>query len=182
LGAIASNVCGGNQSSQLRLTLGAQSLVVPFEVGGPFVPGQCAPESEQPPVPGALTVQAFAPIQPNDASTSPLAGLQIAIEAPPTVSAGDVLRYDLVITAPHTPSVLDPTNCPIYTETIGTASAQLLLNCNTSEAILINAGESVRFHIELPIPTDAAQGRATLSWSPVEPTGDTVTTDVTITP
>lgn len=180
LGAIANNVCGGNESSQLRFTVGGKTSSIPFAVGRPVDPQQCIPSEIHDPVAGALAVEAFAPVQLHESSTSPLADLQIGIEADPTVKAGEILHYDVVITATDTPFVVDQGNCPIYTETLGTASAQLLLNCNSSNAILIGARESVRFHIELPIPADASLGATTLTWTPIEPTGTPVTSSVTI--
>ena len=179
MGPIASNVCGGNQSSQFRLRLAGRSTVLPFAVGGPVDPNGCDPPAE-PPVPGALAVEAFAPIQPNDALPSPFANLDVSLDAPSTVRAGDVLHYDVVLTGRATPTVLDGTNCPVYTETLAGATAEFLLNCNGSDAVLVGSQESVRFHIELRVPADAPVGPATLSFAPVEPSGTEVTTTVTI--
>jgi Protein of unknown function (DUF4232) len=181
LGAVASNVCGGNESSQLRLTIGTRSTTVPFAIGSPFNPEQCTPDQEQPPTPGKLPVEAFASMQPNEGSGLQ-SDLQFTVEVPTTVKAGDVLRYDVVVTTTDGPFVFDESNCPVYTETLGTATAQLLLSCNGTDGVLINTGESVRFHIELPIPADAAAGPATLTWTPIEPTGTPITAPVTITP
>jgi hypothetical protein len=180
LGPIASNVCGGNESSQFRLTLGGESTTMAFAVGRPFDPDSCSPDFEKPPVAGALAVQPFAPLQPNEGTTNPFDGLQMTLEAPSSVRAGDVLHYDVVFTATGAPVIIDNINCPVYLEKLGSAGAQLLLNCNGSHAILIQTGESVRFHIELPIPADAVAGSATLSWAPIEPAGDAVTATVII--
>ena len=180
MGPIASNVCGGNQSSQFRWRLGGRTTVLPFIVGGPIDPNGCDPASVQPPVPGALAVEAFAPIQPNDAQPSALGALDVSLDAPSTVRAGDVLHYDVVFTGRATPAVLDATNCPVYAETLGSVTAEFLLNCDSSDGVLVGSGEAVRFHIELRIPADATVGPATLSWTPVEPFGAEVTITVTI--
>ncbi len=182
LGAIASNVCGGNQSSQFRLTIGGRSAIVPFAVGGPIDQNSCDPSANHPAGPGALAVEAFAPVQPNTDQASPFDGLQVAIEAPATVRAGEVLHYDVVMTAPDTEQVLLDGTCPVYTHTLGTVTGQLLLNCTSSDGVLIGVGESVRFHIDLPIPAGAAVGTTTLTWTPVEPSGPAVTAKVAITP
>ncbi|MEA3183671.1 MAG: hypothetical protein QOJ74_148 [Ilumatobacteraceae bacterium] len=182
LGAIASNVCGGNESSQVRLTIDAKSVVVPFAVGRPIDPQQCDPSNTQTPGPVLLAAQPFEAVQPTTDAPNPFANLQVTIEAPATVKAGDVLRYDLVVTAPTDTAVLPNDACPIYTETLGAAAlGQYLLDCTGTEGILIAPGETVRFHIELPIPADAATGPATLTWIPVEPVGSPVTGTVTIT-
>ena len=105
------------------------------------------------------------------------------------MKAGDVLHYDVVVTAKSVPSngarrrrrSCCPRAVPIYTETLGSATGEFLLNCNGDEGIVIAPGETVRFHIELTIPADAPAGPATLTWTPVEPTGTPVTASVTIT-
>ena len=177
LGPIASNVCGGNASSQLRLTIAADSINVPFPVSRPYEAQQCSPDLDLPKVPGALAVQAFTPVEANPDIVSPLDGLRIALDAPAKVRAGDVLRYDLVIPGPFD---ISDSDCPVYTETLANASAQLLLNCHVGEGIHATTGEPVRFHIELPIPADATPGPATLSWAPIEPASTPVTADVII--
>ncbi|HEY0520857.1 MAG TPA: DUF4232 domain-containing protein [Ilumatobacteraceae bacterium] len=180
LGPVASNVCGGNQSSQFKVSLAGAAVTVPFDVGGPIVPDQCTPSGYQPPGPGTLAVQPFESFAAVEVP-SPLDQLTIAIDAATSARAGDVFKYDIVMTASTDgPVELGVDTCPIFTETLATASAQLMLNCNGSDGILIGAGESVRFHLELTIPANAAAGPATLSWTPTEPAGAEVTTNVTI--
>jgi hypothetical protein len=70
----------------------------------------------------------------------------------------------------------------VYTETLGTASGQFLLNCTSGNGVVVGTGETVRFHVELPIPANATPGAATLAWTPIEPTGIAITAAVTITP
>jgi hypothetical protein len=192
IGAIASNVCGGNESSQFRLTIDGKSTVLPFAVGGPLQPEQCDPSNVQTPVAGALEAQPFEPVQANTDLPNPFDDLDVTLDTPSTVKAGDVLHYDVVLTAksgtsnpgkPATPvPVMLSESCPVYTESLSSASGEYLLNCNSDEGMLIAPGESVRFHIELEIPASAAPGPATLTWTPVEPTGTPVTASVTITP
>jgi len=179
IGPIASNVCGGNQSSNFRLTVGKDSIILQLAVGRPSDPTQCSPDAQQPTVPGALAPQPYAPIDANPPENSALDGVQMLLDAPKTVHPGDVLRYDVVMKGPFD---LFDSDCPVYTETIENASAQLLLNCTDGAGIHVTGGEEVRFHIELPIPADAAPGQATLTWTPVEPAGTSVTATVTITP
>jgi hypothetical protein len=189
IGAIASNVCGGNESSQFRLTIDGQSTVLPFAVGGPLQPEQCDPSNIVAPVPGALEAQPFEPVQANTDLYNPLDDLDITLDAPPTVRAGEILHYDVVVTAtsgrsnPGKPaaSVGLSDSCPVYTESLSSASGEYLLNCSSDEGLFIAPGESVRFHIELSIPAAAPAGPATLTWTPVEPTGAPVTASVTIT-
>jgi hypothetical protein len=182
LGAIANNVCGGGESAQISFTIGTDVLaaVAPFSVGGPPDPSACAASEVPTVVPGVLQVQPFAPIEASGASTFSADGLAITIEAPATVEVGDVLKYDVVLAAGSDPFFVDGSNCAIYTEALGAATAQLQLNCNGRDGILVGSGESVRFHIELPIPADAAVGPAALFWTPIEPAGDAVTAPITI--
>ena len=176
-----SNICLGNHSLQLRLTIAGRSTAVPFEVGGPFDPNSCDQSYNKPAVPGTLAVEAFATVEQNADVSSPFDSLDVTLEAPPTVRVGDVLRYDVVVSAKGDPYVISEYNCPIYSETLGFEVGQFLLYCNGSDGILISPGDPVRFHVELPISPEMAPGPATLSWTPIEPTGPTVTATVTIT-
>jgi Protein of unknown function (DUF4232) len=189
LGAIASNVCGGNESSQFRLTIDGKSTIAPFAVGGPLQPEQCSPSNTETPVAGALEAQPYAPVQESTDLPNPFDNLDVTLDVPTTVHPGDVLRYDVVMTAKSGPSngdkpaisVVLSDDCPIYRESLVASIGEFLLSCNGSDGILIAPGESVRFHIELLIPADAALGPATLTWTPVEPTAAPVTASITIT-
>lgn len=181
LGPIASNVCGGNESSQFRLRIDGRSNVIPFAVGRPLDPTSCDPSNNQAPGPGALAAQPFAAVQSNPDVANPFDGLDVTLDVPPTVRAGDLLRYDVVVSATADPQVITAGSCPIYSESLGSEVDQFLLYCNGDDGILISPGEPVRFHIELPVPPLTALGPATLSWTPIEPTGSTVTATVTIT-
>ena len=180
LGPIASNVCGGNQSTKFRLTLDGASTTVPLAVGGPVDPSSCSPPQGQSSGAGALTPQPFTIVPPNDGGFNPFDGLHVSIEAPDSVKAGDTLRYDvLMASSDGQQSIADPF-CPIYTETLANASGQFLLNCNGSDGVSIGNNEPTVFHIELAIPADAPLGPSTLTWTPVEPTGPTISATVTI--
>ena len=91
-----------------------------------------------------------------------------------------MLRYDVVLTGLAAAQVIHEFDCPIYLETLANAAGQYMLNCNGSEGILVAVGESVRFHIELPIPAGAVLGQSTLSWTPIEPAGPELTATITI--
>jgi hypothetical protein len=142
-------------------------------------PGACDPSAYTPPGPGTLQVEAFAPVEGNNTAGLP-ENLQIELEAPSSVRAGEVLRYDVVLTAVDFPVVISESDCPIYAETLANATAQFLLDCNGSDGILIAPGEAVVFHIELPIPPDATLGQSTLSWIAVEPAGTELSATITI--
>lgn len=184
LGAVASNVCGGNQSSQLRVTIGDNSITVPFVVGRPFDPTSCDQSYDAPAAPGKLRVEPFIVIDAGSLPNDPLDHLSVVLDAPTTVHAGEVLSYDVVMSLandePYGALVGD--GCPIYEESVGVVSAQLLLNCNTSGGVSFAPGESVRFHIKLAIPADAPTGPNTLSWTTTEPSGHTATTPITVLP
>ena len=162
------------------MTIGGQPIAVPFAVGGPRDPNSCDLSTNTLPGPGSLAVQPFAAIEANADQPGPFDNLDVAIETPATIRAGEVLRYDFVVTAQTNPQVISDSNCPIYTEALGAATGQFLLSCNGSDGITISAGETVRFHMELPIPANAATGPATLTWTPIEPGGPPVTATVTI--
>lgn len=181
LGPIASNVCGGNQSSQFRVTIGGGDSTIPYEVGRPLDPQQCDPSNTKAAAPGALSVQSFAAVQPHTDMPATFDHLDIKLEAPPTVRAGDILRYDVVMTASSEQS-LDATTCPVYTEMLGSAAGQFLLNCTSGKGVVLGVGETVRFHVELPIPANATPGTTTLTWTPIEPAGTAIPATVTITP
>ena len=120
LGPIASNVCGGNESSQFRLTTTGGLVEVPFAAGSPVQPDSCSPSGYTPPGPGTLQVEPFAPIEGSNAPVNLPENLQIALEAPSTVRAGEVLKYDVVLTAVGDPVVISDSDCPIYAETMST--------------------------------------------------------------
>lgn len=179
LGPIASNVCGGNQSSQFRFTLAGVSTTVPFANGGPVQPDGCTPPPTDPGS-GHLNPSPFTVVPPNDGGYNPFDGVQISLDVPGSVHAGETLHYDVVVSTDGDPQPIADPFCPIYTETIANASAQYLLDCNGSDGVLVTKGDPVVFHIELPIPADATPGPATLTWTAVEPAATPVTATVTI--
>ncbi|MEP7203458.1 MAG: DUF4232 domain-containing protein [Ilumatobacteraceae bacterium] len=178
LGPIASNVCGGSESSQFMLSIGGGVVIVPFSVGGPLQPNGCDPPNG-PAGPGRLLVAPFAAIEADGLPHLP-ENLQITLEAGSTVRAGEVMKFDVVMTASGDSVIISDFNCPIYEEKLGAAVAWYLLECNGSDGILIAPNESVVFHIELPVPSDAPLGPATLTWASIEPSGAAVTATVAI--
>jgi len=61
-------------------------------------------------------------------------------------------------------------------------SAQYLLNCDAPDGgVVIDARETVVFHLQLTLPDDIPPGGETLIWTLAEPAGMSVTAPLTIT-
>jgi hypothetical protein len=186
LGPVGNNVCGGGESATLRLTVDGRSTTVAYQIGRPW-DGTCDPAAINLPRPGTTAVEPFVAIPADDpnSSVNPLADATITVEAPPTVRAGDLLRYDLVVAARGKFLFISNDICPIYTQSLagvvsgGTAS--FMLNCNGDDGIGISPNETVRFHMQMAVPRDTAAGRASLTWTPLEPDGTPVSAAITIT-
>jgi hypothetical protein len=89
------------------------------------------------------------------APPSPLAHLQIHVDAPAEVRAGETLRYTVTLTNP-TPRDIPLSECPNYREMIlfspREAKGLFQLNCASLHGS-IGAGTSVRFAMVLSVPT-----------------------------
>ncbi len=183
LGQIGSNVCGGNESAQLRVSLAGSSTTLEFRVGRPFDPSSCDGSYDVKPRAGQLQVEPFASV-PISTGGDPLDRVDIVLEAPTKVRRGETLAYDVLMTARREPSflivVIAADECPIYSEMLGGTTSQYLLNCNGG--LVIAQGDPVRFHIRLKIANDAPLGPATLAWTTTEPAGHTATANITIEP
>lgn len=100
---------------------------------------------------------------------------------PVDASAGEVLRFDLVVTAGANGATLVADRCPIDRVAIGDLGGQFMLNClDTEGGVLIAANESVVFHLELALPVDTGSGPATLTWTSTGPTGHSAGATITI--
>jgi len=181
LGRIGSNVCGGQASSRLQLTLAGNSSTIDFANGRPFDAGNCDPSNDVPNHEGGLMVEPFGLTTPNDGG-DPFAGAALQLTAPTSAAAGSVVQFDLAITGGEIGTVLTADDCPIYEVSLGSLTAQYLLNCDErAGGVLIDAGETVVFHLQLALPADLPPGPATLTWTAAEPAGASVTAPITIT-
>jgi hypothetical protein len=138
---------GGRLSSQLTLTVGSCGLTMD-DMGLP------APVSTQPsPNPGTLGT------------------LNVHVDLPAAVRAGDTLRYTVVLYNP-TATPVSLSNCPSYTEILGypnNRSLSFMLNCDQVKAI--PPGANVVYAMELKVPADAATGTSKFGWHLNDPDG-----------
>lgn len=191
LGIIGSNVCGGNQSSQLRFHWNGQIATTPFAIGRPPDLESCEGLDPNGSGPGHLQPidtegAAFAPLfepRPSDTYGIEITTLAATIDAPATVQAGTTLHFTIQLAnlAGTAPIVLiAPFPCPIYTAALATTAIEELLNC-TDGGIVVQPGEAARFDMELDVPADAPPGDQTLMWTSTEPTGLSATASIDIT-
>lgn len=103
-------------------------------------------------------------VQPPDPvyPTPSLAGADIRLELPSSVKAGEQLRYVVDIANPTgADMVLDP--CPSYVQGLGVVGkTPLRLNCDTVHDVA--AGQTIRFAMEIPVPSDAPTGPVPVWW------------------
>lgn len=182
LGPVASNTCGGDESSTLRVRWHDGATTLPFALGRPPDPVSCPgiqdhrhPGGLQPPHSGPY---AFAAL--SDASTQSFGYVQSAlsttIDAPHSARAGAILRFSVqMVNSTENVMVFVKDACPIYQATLATAKIEMLLNCagRDGEGITIPSGSAVRFEMQLQIPSDIAAGPQTLTWTWAEPAGPT---------
>jgi hypothetical protein len=99
-----------------------------------------------------------------EASPPRYAGLGVAIEAPPAVARGAVLKYVVRLSNPGpAPLVLDP--CLVYRQGIVKNVGTFRLNCSVHE---IPAGGSMRFEMQLSLSPETPGGPARLTWTVIE--------------
>jgi hypothetical protein len=96
----------------------------------------------------------------------PLSDLQVSLETPATVSAGDTLIYVADLSNPtDQPISLD--RCPGYVETARPMSTPVkevyALNCDS--VAVIAARQTVRFEMRMRIPSDTSPGTLTVFWA-----------------
>jgi uncharacterized repeat protein (TIGR01451 family) len=114
--------------------------------------GLPAPVSTQPsPKPGTLGI------------------LNVHVDLPTAVRAGDTLRYTVVLDNPTTTAV-SLSNCPSYTEILGYPNNRkltFLLNCDQVKAI--RPGEKVVYAMEFKVAADVVMGTTKFSWQLNDP-------------
>jgi hypothetical protein len=131
--------------------------------------------AQDPEVASDAVAEAFAqPIVRGDALRSPvawvwrsafrIATLDVHVELPIMVRAGDTLRYTVVLNNP-TASSVSLANCPSYTETLGYPNNQdlsFMLNCD--RVTVIPPGKKVVYAMEFRVPSNAVTGPAKFNW------------------
>lgn len=160
------NWCGSLPAGPLRMaiTLPEGGVVrTPGVVGG-------SPRCDAPTAGSSLTVVAFEATLgpgPTDPPPVPAEPLDVSLEAPDQVTAGQTPHYVAVLTNPTSvPIALRP--CPAYMERVNSAGgpvvADYLLAC--ASVPIIAPGASVRFAMELDIPASlTASDGAALVWT-----------------
>jgi hypothetical protein len=132
---------GGRLSSQVTLRVGSCGLSME-NMGLPAGP---AP-TPAPPEPGSLRT------------------LDVHVDFPPTVRAGNTLRFTVVLDNPTTTAV-SLSNCPSYTEILGypnSVTLTYILNCD--QVTVIPPGKTVVYAMEFKIPSNSVTGSAKFSW------------------
>ncbi len=133
---------------------------------------------------GRLSVSPFQswPAPEPSPTPNPLSSLAIHIEAPSSVAAGPPLHYTVRLENVGKEPIAFP-DCPTYGEWAANGSTAFakdfyVLNCRPVGAIA--PGQSVRFAMEIPVPSGTAPGQYTLYWTFVntldlaKPTGKVV--------
>jgi hypothetical protein len=98
---------------------------------------------------------------------NPLDSLTIRIDAPTSVTPGSVLRYTVTLQNTGRQPVVFPGDCPIYLEwasdgTRAFAKEPHILNCRPAGSIA--PGQSVRFAMQIPVPSGTQPGPYDLRW------------------
>ena len=122
---------------------------------------------------GQVTVSPFQPWPSPDASPAPnpLDSLTIRIDAPSSVTAGSVLRYTVTLQNTGNQPVVFPADCPIYLEWASDATRAFakephILNCRPAGSIA--PGQSVRFAMQIPVPSGTQPAPYDLRWQFVD--------------
>lgn len=174
LGGIASDICGGDQTTTLRFALPGESASrsLHFPVGRPPDPGECGGRIVgATPHPGQLAVGPFQAIPKPQDDFPIIRSLSAKLFVPPQVQAGAPLMFtvEFTNTDAYNSGGIDQNPCPIFQMTLAptTADGTFLLPC--TPFINLRPGESVAFGMRLDVPADATPGPATLYWRLREP-------------
>jgi len=118
---------------------------------------------------GQVAVSAFQQWPAPEASPTPnpLDSLTIRLDVPPSVTAGSVLGYTVTLQNTGSQPFAFPTDCPVYLEwasdsTRGVAKEPHILNCRPVGTIA--PGQSVRFAMQIPVPSGTQPGPYDLRW------------------
>jgi uncharacterized protein DUF4232 len=118
---------------------------------------------------GRVAVSAFQQWPAPEASPTPdpLGSLTIRIDAPPSVTAGSILGYTVTLQNTGSQLFAFPTDCPVYLEWASDsrrafAKEPHILNCRPVGTIA--PGGSVRFAMQIPVPSGTQPGPYDLRW------------------
>lgn len=195
LGAVASDTCGGLQSSTMRFTIpGTGTSTIRYPQGGPLDTRDCPGAVDRGHYPGHMHVHAVAPISLREAFGR--LGFEAPrtehITAPATVRAGTTLRYVVSLTPEQQQILLLGPPCWVYAQGLrGAGSTSLFrLNCSVLEKQSLHVtrkpgpdetGPAARFEMRLPVAADTPPGHYTLTWQFTEPHGPVLTAPVEVT-
>jgi hypothetical protein len=125
---------------------------------------------------GRLAVSAFQhwPAPEPSPPPDPLASLTIRIDAPSSVTPGSVLHYTVSLQNSGSQPVTFPADCPVYLEwgadgTRAFAKELHVLNCRPVGTIA--PAQSVRFAMQIPVPSGTQPGQYDLRWEFVGASG-----------
>ncbi len=118
---------------------------------------------------GRLAVSSFQrwPAPEPSPTPNPLESLAVVIDAPSSVSRGSVMHYTVTLRNTDTQPVVFPADCPVYGQwaadsTQAFAKDFYLLNCRPVGTIA--PGQSVRFAMQMAVPSATGPGQYTLTW------------------
>src|SRR6266851_913475 len=118
---------------------------------------------------GRLAVSAFQhwPAPEPSPPPDPLASLTIRIDAPSSVTPGSVLHYTVSLQNSGSQPIVFPADCPVYGQwaadsTKAFAKDFYLLNCRPVGTVA--SGQSVRFAMQMAVPSATGPGQYTLTW------------------
>jgi hypothetical protein len=184
LGGIASDVCGGDQTTTLRISLPGQtaSRSMRFPVGAPPDPTDCSGRVVgATPHPGQLQVGPFQAIAKAQDDFLLIRQLQPHLRVPASVRAGSTLRFAVdFVNANAYEGGIDTDPCPIFRMQVTPTAVGGIYLLPCTPTISIDAGQSVAFEMELAVPVTAPLGPATLKWQLLEPDEPALTTTINI--
>jgi hypothetical protein len=173
LGAIASDTCGGDQTTTLRIRLPGTSSTrsMRFPVGRPPDPRDCGGTTVgAAPHPGQLHVGPFQSIPRPQDDFIVTRQLSTTITVPAQAARGSTLTFMVSFTNPTANSLgIDDSPCPIFQlQLTGTAAGgTYLLPC--TPVVSIAAGETIAYQMRVLVPATVDPGPTTLSWQLREP-------------
>lgn len=125
-----------------------------------------------------LTVDAACPLEIGDWRVLPpplyVPHLVVSIKAPQEVSRGGTLRYEVtILNSSGTPYRLEP--CPVFVQQLAGQAAAHQLNCAVPT---IKAHSSVRFEMQVSVPSNTPVGESKLTWMAVVSDGRVAVADL----
>ncbi|TME80431.1 MAG: DUF4232 domain-containing protein [Chloroflexi bacterium] len=118
---------------------------------------------------GRVAVSAFQqwPAPAASPTPNPLESLTISVAVPPAVAPGSVLGYTVTLQNAGSQPVVFPAECPVYLEwaassTRAFAKESHVLNCRPVGTIA--PAQSVRFAMQIPVPSGTQPGLYDLRW------------------